>query len=95
MIVRHGQITIDNVSWTPIKAVIDCYDMIINNITSVNLKLRSDSADPLTEYALQSLLEYPVDAPRNSVIGKNETVLFGQLSAGTAAIQIRCRHSHV
>ena len=94
MKIAHGQITIDNVSWTPIKAIIDCYRMIINNITSVDLKLRSDSADPTTEYTLQSLLEYPVDAPVNTFIGKNETILFGQLSAGTAAIQIRCRHSH-
>jgi len=94
MKVAHGQITIDNVSWTPIKALIDCYRMIINNITTVDLKLRTDSTDPLTEYTLQSLLEDVVDAPINTVIGKNETILFGQLSAGTAAIQIRCRHSH-
>lgn len=91
MIVKHGQVTIDNVSWTPIKALIDCYNMIINNITNATLKLRSDSTDPATEYALQSLLEYPVDAPRNTTILANATVLFGQLSAGTAAIQLRCR----
>lgn len=92
MIIRHGQITIDNVGWTPIKPITsDCDQVIINNITNVALKLRTTLTDPTSEYVLQSLLEYPIDAPKNSFIGLNDTLMFGQLASGTATIQVRCK----
>lgn len=90
MKVQHGQLTIDNVSWTPIKALMDCKKIIINNITGVDLKLRTDSTDATTQYTIQSLLDYPLEAPRNTIIAKADTIMFGQLATGTAAIQLRC-----
>jgi len=43
------QIAVDNVSWTPVVAPIDCMGVAIKNSVSVDLKIRTDSADPATQ----------------------------------------------
>ena len=43
------QIAIDNVSWTPVIAPIDCQGVGIKNSVAVDLKIRTDSADPTTQ----------------------------------------------
>ncbi len=43
------QIAIDNVSWTPVVAPIDCQGVGIKNSVAVDLKVRTDSADPTTQ----------------------------------------------
>ncbi len=43
------QIAIDSVSWTSIVAPIDCMGVGIKNSVSVDLRMRTDSADPATQ----------------------------------------------
>jgi hypothetical protein len=43
------QIAIDNVSWTAVVAPIDCQGVGIKNSVAVDLKVRTDSADPATQ----------------------------------------------
>ncbi len=43
------QIAVDAVSWTPIIAPIDCMGVGIKNSVSVDLRVRTDSADPATQ----------------------------------------------
>jgi hypothetical protein len=43
------QIAIDAVSWTPIVAPIDCMGVGIKNSVSVDLRIRTDSADATTQ----------------------------------------------
>jgi hypothetical protein len=46
------QISIDNVSWTPVVALIDCQGAGIKNSVAVDLKIRTDAADPATQDAI-------------------------------------------
>jgi hypothetical protein len=43
------QIAIDTVSWTAIVAPIDCMGVGIKNAVSVDLRIRTDAADPATQ----------------------------------------------
>ena len=43
------QIAIDTVSWTAIVAPIDCMGVGIKNSVFVDMRIRTDSADPLTQ----------------------------------------------
>jgi hypothetical protein len=43
------QIAIDTVSWTAVVAPIDCQGVGIKNTVAVDLKVRTDSADPATQ----------------------------------------------
>lgn len=89
---KISQVSIDSVSWTPIKTNRDCIYFTIRNITNVILKLRSDLNDALTEIPLQSLQEFPPGAAikNMSPYRANEIVAYGQLSVGTANISLIC-----
>ncbi len=43
------QVAVDTVSWTPIVAPIDCMGVGIKNSQWVDLRLRTDAADPATQ----------------------------------------------
>ena len=43
------QIAVDTVSWTPVVAPIDCQGVGVKNTVAVDLKVRTDSADPTTQ----------------------------------------------
>lgn len=45
------KVTVDNVSWTPLVASIDCYSFAI--YPNGDVKMRTDSADPNTEITIQ------------------------------------------
>jgi len=42
------KIAVDTVSWTPIVAPIDCMGVGVKNSVAVDMKIRTDSADPNT-----------------------------------------------
>jgi hypothetical protein len=43
------QVAVDTVSWTPVMAPIDCQGVGIKNSVAVDLKIRTDAADPATQ----------------------------------------------
>lgn len=87
MQIGHGQITLDNVSWTPLRAPIDCRRVNFVNVTAANMKLRTNSSDATTEVVIPSLQDYVVPALQNAMIRDDDILLYGQLSTGTAAIK--------
>lgn len=87
MQVTHGSITLDNVSWTPLKAPADCRRVRFLNITPVAMKVRTNVSDANTEISVESLLEYAKEVLPNMMIRPADTIAFAQLVSGTAAIR--------
>ena len=87
------QVTVDTVSWTPVVAPVDCMSFSIKNSVFVDLKIRTDSADPVTQDtipagALETILA-PQHAHRITDEGKatrflaGDSVAFLQAASGT------------
>lgn len=85
-------ITVDNVTWTPLKPPRDCYYFQVDNILSNNLKIRTDSTDPNTERTVYSMQNYAVQARRNSVLLASEVQAYAQLVAGSGQLWLMAQY---
>lgn len=99
-VVRCKQTTLDNVSWTPIVAPIDCDNAYVINVdaagvaTAVVLKLRTDDADASTEIRINPGQQYSFagtfTAPHNTGgrfrFGIGDSVIFAKLASGSYAV---------
>jgi hypothetical protein len=87
------QIAIDNVSWTAVVAPIDCQGVGIKNSVAVDLKVRTDSADPATQDTISAGSQEGVMMARtlgnvqfdlaSQRFRAGETVCFLQATSGT------------
>jgi hypothetical protein len=87
------RLAIDTVSWTPIVAPIDCMGIAIQNSVAVDLRVRTDSADPTTQDTIPSGSQDGVSVPRHGDNPHDEgrgtrflagdTIAFLQAAAGT------------
>jgi hypothetical protein len=87
-------ISLDSVTWSPIKPPIDCYSIeIFNPIDDgTYLKLRSDPSDADSEIVLLSLSTRLFEIGKNSSpYRSNYPIIYGQLSAGSADIKVIAR----
>lgn len=89
--IAYSKIALDNVSWTELKAPVDCYYCVIVNNLGVVLKVRTDQADPNTEIAVQPLMELSLSSSiaKSSVTLKNQVIAYGQLASGAGSVSIR------
>ncbi len=87
------QLAVDTVSWTAIVAPIDCMGVGIKNSVFVDLRLRTDSADPATQDLIPAGNQDGITVSRHggvpSDVGRGvrflagETVAFLQAVSGT------------
>lgn len=87
---RHSTVTLDNAAWTAIRPSIDCLEIKVFNNGAATMKLRTNQADASTEWPVPSLQEYIIVAPRNSQYRLTDIVVYGQLTAGSYAVNVRC-----
>lgn len=59
-------LSVDNVSWTPIVAPIDCMSFSAKNTALVDLKIRTDSTDPNTQDTIPAGAMETILAPPHS-----------------------------
>src|SRR5260370_3975661 len=59
------QIALDTVSWTAVIAPIDCMGVSIKNSALVDLRIRTDSADPTTQDTISAGSVETISAPRH------------------------------
>lgn len=88
MLHKVDRVVLDSISWTPINAGINCDAIELENITGVDLKLRTTDTDPNTESIVPPLIKYPISSPtpKNVIILSREVLIYGQLAAGSADI---------
>lgn len=96
-VLQYKVITVDAVDWTPITAPINCEQLTILNLLSVNLLLRTNSADAATEKTLaaaeqeviQGSVRYGAGVggaqPRFRV---GAVVLYAKAASGTGSIHV-------
>ncbi|GEM_PF-1965719 len=87
------QIAIDTVSWTPIVAPIDCMGVGIKNSQSVDMRIRTDSADPATQDLIPAgnqdgiiVSRHPPNVQDDGRVARfstGETIAFLQAISGT------------
>jgi hypothetical protein len=84
------QTSVDTVSWTPIVAPIDCMGVGIKNSVSVDLRIRTDSADPATQDLIPAGNQDGIMVPRHggmpSDVGRGVRFLAGETIAYLQAI---------
>ncbi len=87
------QVAVDTVSWTAVIAPVDCMSFSVKNSVLVDLRMRTDSADPATQDtipagAMETILA-PQHAHRIADEGKatrfltGDTVAYLQAASGT------------
>ncbi|MGA2481719.1 MAG: hypothetical protein ABSF92_01210 [Candidatus Acidiferrales bacterium] len=87
------KIAVDTVSWTPIVAPIDCMGVGVKNSVAVDMKIRTDSADPNTEdlipagnqdgVVVSRYGDNPSDARSGPRFFAGETIAYLQAASGT------------
>lgn len=87
------QIAVDSVTWTPIVAPIDCMGVAIKNSAPVDLRIRTDAADPTTQDVIPAGNQDGVTVPRHGSNPQDaftgarfragETVAYLQAASGT------------
>ena len=89
-------LSVDTVSWTPVVAPIDCMSFSAKNTALVDLKIRTDSADPNTQDtipagAMETILA-PLHPPGIQDQGKatrflnGDTLAYLQAASGTGPV---------
>lgn len=86
------KISVDSVTWTALSPPIDASYFSLKNTLSVNLKERTDSADPNTENTLEPNAQETVTStlPRStsSRFNAGETVLYMQAASGSGTVTV-------
>lgn len=89
----YKRTSVDNVTWTPIVAVMDCNNVVLHNIGAVSVKLRTDQNDPTTEKPLAAGSQEVVMPPTRQPYGADTirfpsgvTIVFVQASSSTSTI---------
>lgn len=83
--------TLDAVTWTSIKSPIYADDMeVINLSTTLNVKIRTDSADATTERTLFSMgtIPYSSNGRRRERFEPDQAVLYAQSVSGSPDILV-------
>jgi hypothetical protein len=60
------QITLDTVSWTAVVAPVECMGVSIKNSVSVDMRIRTDSADATTQDTISAGSIETISTPRHS-----------------------------
>jgi len=87
------QIALDTVSWTPVVAPVDCMAVSIKNSVSVDMYIRTDSADATTQDTIGAGSIETIAPPRHSGnlqdsgsgtrFYAGDTIAFLQVASGT------------
>src|SRR5713226_1137782 len=90
------QVAVDTVSWTAIVAPIDCMGFNLKNSVNIDLRTRSDSADPATQDLVPAGFNEGIivsrhgdnvrDAGSGTRFLAGETVIFCQVTSGTGPV---------
>jgi hypothetical protein len=92
------QLTVDTVSWTAIVAPIDCMGAAIKNSALVNLFIRTDSGDAITQDTIAAGSVETISAPRHpggvqdggsgTRFLAGDTIAYLQAASGTGPAQL-------
>lgn len=88
------QFSLDNVTWTPITATVDCNYWSLKAVASVFV--RSDSGDASTQDTLSANSSEivgetaPLSSAHATRYRAGDTLLFAQAGSGTTTVYLRC-----
>jgi hypothetical protein len=92
------QIAVDSVSWTPVVASINCSGLNLKNSQNVDLRTRTDGADPATQDLIPAGVNEGIVVASDGLAGgwygsvagsrflAGDTIIFLQAASGTGPV---------